>query len=220
MASGVNSNVAQHIRATAFDSSMRIQANAVSQQELSDAPEQLAADMLNQASRNNGDTTSKLHTTGKQNEWQEVKNKNKRSRSSPEVNNTRRNSKQTCIADYWLSAPVSVANNYKYLDSQNPEEIESIDTVKLVKAPPIFISGVTNICPLMNMLNLTAKDNYTIKIQNQEQVKVQAKTIEAYDVIVKSLREKIPNITPTRKNKRHLLEQYYVTCTIQLKLIV
>lgn len=34
------------------------------------------------------------------------------------------------------------------------------------------------------------KDNYTIKVQNQEQVKVQAKTIEAYDIITKSLKEK------------------------------
>lgn len=53
------------------------------------------------------------------------------------------------------------------------------------------------------MLNLISKDNYIIKVQSQEQAKVQAKTIEAYDVIIKALKEKIRNIILTRKNKRN-----------------
>lgn len=189
MASGFDSAVVQHTQTTT-DGNAYMQTDAVLQQRRSDEPGQPAVFTTNQAPCNNGEITPKLLTTGKQSEWQEVKSKNKRPRSSPEDNNMRRNSKQTRIADYWLDAPVNIANKYKYLDNQESEESESIDTAKPVKAPPIFISGVNNISPLMNMLNLTAKDNFTIKVQSQEQVKVQAKTIEAYDVIIKSLKEK------------------------------
>jgi len=54
----------------------------------------------------------------------------------------------------------------------------------------MFISGVGNITPLINLLNAIAKDNYYIKVQSQEQVRVQAKTIETYDKIIESLKEK------------------------------
>ncbi|KMQ86444.1 nucleic-acid-binding protein from transposon x-element [Lasius niger] len=205
MASGFDSTAVQLTQKSTTHSNTHIQTDAVLQQRQPDTPGQPATITSNQTSYNTDEITSKQHTTEKQNEWQEVKSKNKRLRSSPEDNNIRRNSKQTRIADYWLSAPVSVANEYKYLDNQESEESESIDTVKPIKTP-IFISRVNNISPLLNMLNLITKDNYTFKVQNQEQVKVQAKTIEAYDVIIKSLKEKNTEYHTYQKNKRNPLE--------------
>lgn len=55
-----------------------------------------------------------------------------------------RNSKQTRIADYWLSAPVRVANKYKYLNNQETSKSKNIDVVKNEKVPSIFISRVNN----------------------------------------------------------------------------
>ena len=137
-------------------------------------------------------------TMSTQNEWQNVENKKikanqkKRERTSPDEKNTGRNAKQTKLVDYWLgSPPVSTANSFGLLESQETEDIEnSDDTIKTVKVPPMFISGVGNITPLINLLNAIAKDNYYIKVQSQEQVRVQAKTIETYDKIIESLKEK------------------------------
>ena len=56
--------------------------------------------------------------------------------------------------------------------------------------PPIYVDGVKNINPLMELLNEIVKERYIIKALNQDQVKVQPKTGEAYTIIVKALTEK------------------------------
>lgn len=101
MASGFDSTVVQLTQTSTTHGNTHMQTDAASQQRQPDTPGQPATITSNQASYNNDEITSKQHTTEKQNEWQEVKNKNKRLRSSPEDNNIRRNSKQTRIADYW-----------------------------------------------------------------------------------------------------------------------
>lgn len=54
----------------------------------------------------------------------------------------------------------------------------------------LFQELIISISPLINLLNAIIKDNYIIKVLSQDQVKVQAKTIEACDIINKSLIEK------------------------------
>jgi hypothetical protein len=41
------------------------------------------------------------------------------------------------------------------------------------KPPPIFISGVTNIKPLIEVLNTLSKDKYLVKTLYNDQVRVQ-----------------------------------------------
>lgn len=62
----------------------------------------------------------------------------------------------------------------------------------------------------MKILNLISKDNYTIKVQDQEQVKVQTKAIEAY-VIIKSLKEKNTEYHTYRKKKTRETLQNNIT---------
>ena len=58
------------------------------------------------------------------------------------------------------------------------------------KPPPIFISGVTNIQPLIALLNTVAKDKYLVKTLYNDQVRVQPTESPIYTTIVKALIEK------------------------------
>lgn len=61
---------------------------------------------------------------------------------------------------------------------------------KHLKPPPIFIDKVSNIQPLIDLLNNHAKNRYEVKVLRNEQVKIQAQTSEAYSTIVKQLESK------------------------------
>jgi hypothetical protein len=58
------------------------------------------------------------------------------------------------------------------------------------KPPPIYITDVTNISLLMQLLEQTAKQQYEIKALADNQVKVQPKTSESYRTFTKNLSEK------------------------------
>ena len=58
------------------------------------------------------------------------------------------------------------------------------------KPPPIFISGVTNIKPLTELLNTIAKDKYLVKTLYNDQVRVQPTESSVYTTIVKALIDK------------------------------
>jgi hypothetical protein len=56
------------------------------------------------------------------------------------------------------------------------------------KPPPIYITDIQNISPLIQLLEQIAQQQYEIKAGNQ--VKVQTKTSESYRIIIKALAEK------------------------------
>lgn len=115
--------------------------------------------------------------------------------------------------DYWLGSQKAESNRFEILENQELEDIETVNTEKSFKTPPTFISGVSNISPLINLLNSIAKDNHYIKVLSQEQVKVQAKTIEVYDTIIASLKEKDTEYhTFQKKNKINHLKLFCGIC--------
>lgn len=58
------------------------------------------------------------------------------------------------------------------------------------KPPPIFISGVTNIKPLIELLNTIAKDKYLVKTLCNDQARAQPTESSIYTAIVKALIDK------------------------------
>jgi flagellin-like hook-associated protein FlgL len=58
------------------------------------------------------------------------------------------------------------------------------------KHPPIYITDITNISPLIQLLEQIAKQQYEIKVLADNQVKVQPKTSESYRTIIKALAKK------------------------------
>jgi hypothetical protein len=60
----------------------------------------------------------------------------------------------------------------------------------IAKPPPIYITDVTNISPLIQLLEQIAVQQYEVKALTHNQVKVQPKTSESYRIIIKALAEK------------------------------
>lgn len=67
--------------------------------------------------------------------------------------------KQTRISNYWLSAPVPTSNRFESLSSETEKDDETVENQeKLLKPPPIFVDGVSNITPLTQLLEKIAKE--------------------------------------------------------------
>ena len=58
------------------------------------------------------------------------------------------------------------------------------------KSPPIYISGVSNIRPLKKLLDETAKNQYTIKVLTNNEVKIQPLVSEKFLPICTELKKK------------------------------
>lgn len=123
-------------------------------------------------------TTESSNTEGI---WQDVNQKRKK-RDSPEEN---RNIKKKTINDHWLAT----ANRYQPLTVEEAE-MENETVPKVLKAPPIFVHGVNNIKPLIELLNTLAKDNYETKLISGSQVKIQLKSTEKYNVVITELKKR------------------------------
>ena len=114
---------------------------------------------------------------------------NKRSRSSPSGSTNKR--KQATLSDYWLAAPdTNRSNRFDILSEDGDDEVSAEYTLPAVKPPPIYVSMVENVQPLINLLNSVAKDEFEIKIIKNIEVKIQPKTEIAYSNITKALIEK------------------------------
>ena len=62
---------------------------------------------------------------------------------------------------YWLGGPIHTTNIFNSLSEEQMEEANNQSTEP--KSPPIFVSGVTNIQPLIELLITIAKDKYLVK---------------------------------------------------------
>ena len=72
------------------------------------------------------------------------------------------------------------SNRFSILDTNDDNDIDNEPETKIQKPPPIFVDGVSNIQPLYEMLNNSAKNSYDIKIVSSNQVKIQFKTPETF----------------------------------------
>jgi hypothetical protein len=89
--------------------------------------------------------------------------------------------------DYWLGGNIPTTNRFSSLLEEHMEaEKQSAEP----KPPPIFISGLKNIKPLIELLNTIAKDKYLVKTLYNNQVTVQPTESSVYTTIVKALIDK------------------------------
>jgi hypothetical protein len=90
--------------------------------------------------------------------------------------------------DYWLGEALTTTNRFSTLMEESSEETPAQNIEQ--KPPPIFISRVVNIKPLIELLNVIAPDKYTVKTLSNEQVRVQPTEISIYTAIIKALIDK------------------------------
>ena len=70
--------------------------------------------------------------------------------------------------NYWLGRTVTTTNRFSTISEHNIEEDVKQSTEP--KPPQIFISGVKNIKPLIELLNEIAIDKYLVKTLYNDQV--------------------------------------------------
>jgi len=90
--------------------------------------------------------------------------------------------------DYWLGETLTTSNRFSTLTEEITNEAPA--TPADHKPPPIFISGVANIKPLIELLNAIAPDKYLVEKLPNEQVRVQPMESSIYTSIIKALMEK------------------------------
>ena len=74
--------------------------------------------------------------------------------------------------------------------SANDEQINPEINEKPLKPLPIFIDGVENIQPLINVLNEIVTCNFEIKVISSDRVKVQINSPEKYSTVISALESK------------------------------
>jgi hypothetical protein len=103
--------------------------------------------------------------------------------------------------DFWLGGPVTTTDRFSTLSEENMEEAAKQSTEP--KPPPNFISGVTNIKPLIELLNEIATDKYLVKTLYNDQVRVQPTESSVDTTVVKKINgKKIQNFTLTSQGKK------------------
>lgn len=120
-------------------------------------------------------------------EWTLIQNAKKRPLRSPETHD--RQLKQSKLKTYWLSNPVTTSNRFSSFGVGEKQDTPTVskEREKVIKPPPIFVDKVSNIQPLIKLLNEQVNDNYEIKVLRNEAIKIQPKASEAYSKIVKEL---------------------------------
>jgi hypothetical protein len=118
--------------------------------------------------------------------WTKVSKKRGR---PPQEDNTRE-AKHSREDRYWLN-PTSTSNRYSALSDENsPEHHQKSNIETTPRPPPIFVSNVTAMSQLIQLLEQTAKLQYEIKDLLGNRIIIQPKTPEAYRTFIKALEEK------------------------------
>ena len=91
---------------------------------------------------------------------------------------------------YCLGETVPTSNRCSTLEEEIPTDDHTYGTDP--KPPPIFVSGVTNIKPLTELLNALALNKYLVKTLPHDRVKVQPAESSVYTAIIKTLTHSLP----------------------------
>jgi hypothetical protein len=114
-----------------------------------------------------------------------IKPTNKRGR--PSQDGSFKDSKLAKPSDHWFN-PTPISNRFTTL--QQDEDLNNHPPPgkeASLKHPPIYITSVTNIPPLLQLLDQIVPQFYEVKALAQNQLKVQPKTPDSYRLITKAL---------------------------------
>lgn len=114
--------------------------------------------------------------------WKTVRNKRKISPNAKVPVH-----KQQKITNYWLGSPaIASSNRFAELEKEDDPIREEII---IPKPPPIMLRGVNNIAPLIEQLNIVAKDGYQTKTTG-DRVTIHTRSKEEYAKIIQVLKDK------------------------------
>jgi hypothetical protein len=103
---------------------------------------------------------------------------------------TEREAKRSKESYHWLNQ-TSISNRCTaLLEEESKDQQQKAGPENTPKPPPVYITDIKNVSPLIQLLEQIAKQQYEIKVLTDNQVKVQPKTSESYRTIIKALAEK------------------------------
>jgi hypothetical protein len=89
-----------------------------------------------------------------------------------------------------LDQPSPASNVFVSLsDEEDTDHLQEAVTDIRPKPPPIFVSDVSTILPLLQLLDQIVKQQYEIKALPDNQVRIQPKTPDSYGTIINALTE-------------------------------
>jgi hypothetical protein len=103
---------------------------------------------------------------------------------------------------HWLH-PITTNNHFSALSTDESSDVpQSTAPGSNPKPPPIFMSDVTTIPPLLQLLDQITHQQYEIKALAHNQVRIQPKTPDNYNTIIKALTGKNTSHTFKPKEER------------------
>lgn len=129
---------------------------------------------------------------------------NKRPRSSPGMPGGKPRKQKLTKLDYWLNPTGEenqTQNRFAILSDDETTVDEANAKPEEIKPPPLFITGVKDIKPLNSLLEAVANNEYSIKLVNQEEVKIQATSMGVYDLITVELKNRNTQFFSYRKKQ-------------------
>jgi hypothetical protein len=125
-------------------------------------------------------------STGTQHPLDEGYQKRSRTTQEDSIGNAKHNKED----NNWLH-PTTTHNHHAALsDDENIDHLQRVATDSTPKPPPIFVSDVITIQPLLQLLDQIVKQSYEIKTLAGNHIRIQPKTPDLYRAIIKALAEK------------------------------
>lgn len=119
--------------------------------------------------------------------WKTIATKRQRSPNSGLLSMSH-NNKQMKITNYWLGDPEEVVTTNRFSALENDVVQPPIQEI-IIRPPPIMLMGVKKIAPLIEQLDIVAKNGYQTKT-SAENVTIHSQSKEVYLAITKMLKEK------------------------------
>jgi hypothetical protein len=106
-------------------------------------------------------------------------------------------------SEYWFNRTSTSSLYTALLEEGSKDQQQKAGPENAPKPPPVYITDVKNISPLIQLLEQIAEQQYEIKAFAYNQVQVRPKTSESYRKIIKVLAEKheISHLQIKRRNK-------------------
>lgn len=156
---------------------------------------QISQNIVNKSFSNNSVSTNALkeimEVGNGENSWQIVSGKNKRSNSDIMYSNTKRSNSNSnpnsSVSEN--SSSLQISNSFDVLTNTNDiDEGVSEMAPRNEKPPPIFVPDIHNVRSMVDSIEqVISKDDYTYKCTNNNNVKINAVTVDAYRKLVNFL---------------------------------
>jgi hypothetical protein len=101
-----------------------------------------------------------------------------------------REAKHTKESEHWLNQTSTSSDYTALLEEESEDRQQKAGIENMPKPPPIYITHIKNISPLIQLLEQIAIQQYEIEALADNQVKFQPKTSESYAIIIKALAKK------------------------------